>query len=287
MPHLDAWSNATFGPHADAAEASYWLAALGITDLADRKPAQMSGGQRQRVGLARAFSCGADVVLLDEPFTGLDAPARAELLRQLRALQLGAGLSSVLVTHDFSEAALLADEVVVVSSGQALQVGPLPEVFRRPASPEVARLLGIANVFSGAAASPTSVATGPLVVPTGSHGVPVGQPLSWCVRPEDVSVSALPSEGAQPARLVDVVDLGHRLLATLAVAGGTILEAELDTPSELALDSTILPGPNTSEDSQVWPAAGSSCWTSLRKEAVLVWPGGPKTAAGTGTGGGG
>jgi molybdate transport system permease protein len=284
MPHLDAWSNATFGPHADAAAASYWLTALGIMDLANRRPAQMSGGQRQRVGLARAFSCGADVVLLDEPFTGLDAPARAELLRQLRALQLGAGLSSVLVTHDFSEAALLADEVVVVSGGQALQVGPLPLVFRRPASPEVARLLGLANVFKGLAASPTSVATGPLVVSTGPHGVPVGRPLSWCVRPEHVSVSALKSEGAQPARVVDVVDLGHHLLATLAVAGETTLEAELDTPWGPSRYNERLPVPRAHDGAPAWPVRGSSCWASVLREAVLVWPGVEGTATGAGTG---
>lgn len=290
MPHLDAWSNATFGPHADAAAASYWLTALGIMELADRRPAQMSGGQRQRVGLARAFSCGADVVLLDEPFTGLDAPARAELLRQLRALQQSAGLSSVLVTHDFSEAALLADEVVVVSSGQALQVGPLPLVFRRPASPEVARLLGLANVFNGLAASPTSVATGALVVPTSPHGVPVGQPLSWCVRPEHVSISALPSKGAQAARVLDVVDLGHRALATLAVAGGTTLEAELDTPWGPARYNERLPVPSAHEGVPAWAARGSSCWASVLREAVLVWPGGEGTAtepSGSEAGGGG
>ena len=253
MPHLDAWSNATFGPRADPRAAAYWLAALGISNLAGRPPAQMSGGQRQRVNLARAFSCHADVVLLDEPFTGLDAPARAELLRQLRALQREAGLSSVLVTHDFSEAALLADEVVVVAGGQALQAGALPEVFRRPASPEVARILGLANVFGGVAASPTSVATGPLVVATTPHGVPTGLPLSWCVRPEHISLAATGTGAAQPARVVDVAELGHRALATLALAGGKTLQAELDGPA--------------------WPPPGSDCWARIPPDAVLVWPG--------------
>lgn len=260
MPHLDAWSNATFGPYADADAARYWLGALGIADLAGRRPAQMSGGQRQRVSIARAFSCHADVVLLDEPFTGLDAPVRAELLRRLRVLQRDAGLSIVVVTHDFAEAALLADEVVVMSGGRALQAGPLPEVFRRPASPEVARLLGLANVFSGLAISPTSVATGALVVPTTAHGVPVGEALSWCVRPEHLLVSALPQEGALPARLVDVVDLGHRALGTLGFADGTVLEAELDPPE------------GSAGKERAWPAPGASCWAYIPRESVLVWP---------------
>jgi ABC-type Fe3+/spermidine/putrescine transport system ATPase subunit/ABC-type sulfate transport system permease component len=259
MPHLDAWENIMIGPHANAGAAAYWMEALGIAELARRKPAQMSGGQRQRVNLARAFSCLPEVVLLDEPFTGLDAPARTDLLAELRRLQREAGFSSVIVTHDFSEAALLADEVLVISGGRALQSGPLSQVFDRPTSPEVARILGLANVFGGTAASPREVATGRVVLATGPHGVPAGEPVSWCVRPEHVLISARELDRALLARLDDVAVLGARAFATVTLAGGTDHH-----PVMLQVEVAGL--------RRRWPPAGSPCWVEIPPEAVLVWP---------------
>jgi ABC-type sulfate/molybdate transport systems ATPase subunit len=86
------------------------------------------------------------VVLLDEPFSALDAPVRAELRRELRRLQREVNLSTVLVTHDPEEAAMLADEIMVVSDGQVLQSGSCRDVYQRPASVEIGRLLGIDNL---------------------------------------------------------------------------------------------------------------------------------------------
>jgi molybdate transport system permease protein len=128
---------------ADVGLGSWWLKTLGLDGLEDRLPHQLSGGQRQRVSLAQAFSRSPRLVLLDEPFSALDAPVREELRRELRRLQRDAGLSTVLVTHDPQEAAFLADEIVVIADGQILQSGPSREVYHRPASPTVARLLGI------------------------------------------------------------------------------------------------------------------------------------------------
>jgi molybdate transport system ATP-binding protein/molybdate transport system permease protein len=256
MPHLHAWDNVTLGPHADPAAAADWMAALGIADLAARRPGEMSGGQRQRVSLARAFSCHPDVVMLDEPFTGLDAPARTGLLQELRRLQRESGLSSVLVTHDFTEAALLADEVVVISSGELLQAGRLLEVFAAPASPEVARILGYTNIHAGAARSRTSLTTGQLVLTTGHHGIAPGEGVVWCVRPERVHLTLQPSDGACPARLVDVADLGTRMQATVELSGGIRLQAEIGS------DSFAVP-----------PLPASPCWVRIPPDAVLVWAG--------------
>ena len=101
------------------------------------------------MALARALAFQPRLVLLDEPFSALDAPVRDELRRELRRLQREAGLSTVLVTHDPEEAALLADEILVIDEGRLLQAGPRAEVFNRPASPQVARLLGIPNLGYG------------------------------------------------------------------------------------------------------------------------------------------
>jgi ABC-type sulfate/molybdate transport systems ATPase subunit len=113
----------TFGVRADPARAAWWLDTLHLNDLTDRYPEQLSGGQRQRVSLARALAGGPGVLLLDEPFSALDAPVRDELRRELRRLQREAGLSTVLVTHDPEEAAILEDEILIVANGQVLQAG--------------------------------------------------------------------------------------------------------------------------------------------------------------------
>jgi molybdate transport system permease protein len=122
MPGRTVWQQAVFGVDADPARAAWWLQTLHLDGLLDRLPEQLSGGQRQRVSLARALAGDPRVVLLDEPFSALDAPVRAELRRELRRLQREVNLSTVLVTHDPEEAAMLADEIMVVSDGQVLQL---------------------------------------------------------------------------------------------------------------------------------------------------------------------
>jgi len=251
VPHLSAWENATLGPYADPHLAAWWLAALGLQGLEGYLPSQLSGGQRQRVALARAFSCHPSVVLLDEPFSGLDAPQRAQLQGQLRRLQLQAGLSSVLVTHDASEAAMLADEVLVMAAGRLLQAGPLLDVVRRPATPEVAAVLGARNFFNGVAASARSVRAHGAVIATAHHGLEAGTPLCWSIRPEHVRLVAPGTPGAWPAKALDVVDLGASCLATVQLDAG--LELEAQAPALAA-------GP------------GERCWAQLPPEAILVWP---------------
>ncbi|MGH9104844.1 MAG: ATP-binding cassette domain-containing protein [Acidimicrobiales bacterium] len=257
LPDRSAWDNVMLGPYAEAGMAAYWLAALGIARLAGRLPSQLSGGQRQRVALARALSCRPALVLMDEPFSGLDAPVRDGLVRELRHLQLEAALSSVLVTQDFDEAALLADEVMVISGGAMLQAGPVPEVFAHPASPEVARLLGVRNVLAGEAGSEASVRTGQLLVGTAHHGLPAGTALTWCARPDQISVAESPGAEAHRARVDDVADLGTRRLVVLSLGGVAALEAELPAAT-----------------SPSWPRPGATCWVSLPPEAVQVWAAG-------------
>ena len=145
-PHLTVWQHLLFAEGATPGRAAYWLDHLHLDGLQDRYPDQISGGQRQRVALAQALCRSPELLLLDEPFSALDAPVRFELRRELRRLQHETGLATVLVTHDPEEAAFLADEVIVISDGRALQSGSTRDLFTRPSSPEVARLLGVANL---------------------------------------------------------------------------------------------------------------------------------------------
>jgi molybdate transport system ATP-binding protein len=150
FPHLSALENVAFGPRAQGvprsearAAASKWLDRMRIGDLAERRPRELSGGQAQRVAIARALAQGPDLLLLDEPFAGLDvgvaAGLRIELTRHLASYD---GIT-LLVTHDAIDALTLADRVVVIDDGEVAQVGTPGEVAARPRTDHVARLVGL------------------------------------------------------------------------------------------------------------------------------------------------
>jgi ABC-type Fe3+/spermidine/putrescine transport system ATPase subunit/ABC-type sulfate transport system permease component len=205
FPHLTVRQQVLFGRDADEALASYWLDRLGIGGLEDRLPHQLSGGQRQRVALVQALCRRPEVLLLDEPFSALDAPVREALRFDLRRLQREAGLSTVLVTHDPEEAALLAEEVIVLGHGQVLHAGKCVDVMTHPASAEVARLVGIQNVHSGRVESPGVVRAGGVDLALDSGALASGTEVLWCVRPEEVRLSDV---GSYPATVTDAAILG-------------------------------------------------------------------------------
>ena len=151
FPHLTAIENVAIA--ADATRAAAWFEALfarmGLTGLQHRRPAQLSGGQQQRVALARALAREPQVLLLDEPFSAVDAPSRQTLYRELAALRQSVAIPMVLVTHDLNEARRLADRVVILDAGESLQVGSPAHVFASPRNARVAALVGIQNHFQG------------------------------------------------------------------------------------------------------------------------------------------
>ncbi|MFC8043994.1 ABC transporter ATP-binding protein [Nocardia sp. NPDC057353] len=167
--HLSALENVAFGPRARGvpraearARAAARLAAVGLAELADRRPRALSGGQAQRVALARALATDPEVLLLDEPLAALDAGTRVRVRADL-ARHLGAYPGhTVLVTHDPLDAMMLADRLVILEHGRVVQQGPPAEVARRPRSDYVAELVGL-NLYRG-------VATGTEVLVAGSGG---------------------------------------------------------------------------------------------------------------------
>ena len=149
-------------PRAAARErAAPWLDRLGIAHLADRDARTLSGGEAQRTCLARALALGPRVLLLDEPFTGLDATTRGDLVADLAAALAGQPTATVLVTHDPDEAAALADDIAVLVAGQIRRHGPTPEVFDDPRDLDTARLLGFTNIVGTRAARPEHTRLGP------------------------------------------------------------------------------------------------------------------------------
>ncbi|MBC7470367.1 MAG: ABC transporter ATP-binding protein [Ramlibacter sp.] len=151
FPHLTALENVAIGARAAGAGPRFdsLFERLGLRGLEQRRPAQLSGGQQQRVALARALAGGPQVLLLDEPFSAVDAPARQALYRELATLRQGLATPIVLVTHDLSEARRLADRVVILDAGHSLQSGTPAHVFASPRNARVAELIGIQNHFQG------------------------------------------------------------------------------------------------------------------------------------------
>ncbi len=231
FPHLTVWRQLTFGVGADPGLAAHWLARLGLGGLENRLPDELSGGQRQRVALAQALARAPRLLLLDEPFAALDAPVRGELRRELRRLQQETAIASVIVTHDAEEAALLAEEILVLIDGRIVQAGLRREVFDRPRSPQVARLLGIPNLLSGQVKEEGRIICGEIEFPaaTGVHAA--GAHVFWRVAPELVRIG---SAGLLEASIEEVLDLGTTTEVALRVGPDLILRARDPSAPPLA-----------------------------------------------------
>jgi ABC-type Fe3+/spermidine/putrescine transport system ATPase subunit/ABC-type sulfate transport system permease component len=247
FPHLDVARQVRFGVGASDELARRWLHTLRLDGLEARRPSELSGGQRQRVALAQALARAPDLLLLDEPFSALDAPIRAELSHELRRLQLATGMSTVLVTHDPEEAALLADEIVVLEAGAVAQAGSRQEVFGAPASPTVAGLLGIGNLNRARVVGRGILASGGVRVAADTGTLPAGGAAWWCIRPERIVVGA----GPIIATVRDVIDLGSRIELLLDAAG---LELRASGPPEDVRPGAVVPLDLPADSVLVWPA---------------------------------
>jgi molybdate transport system permease protein len=201
------------------------------------------------VALVQALCRRPDVLLLDEPFSALDAAVRDGLRFDLRRLQRQAGLSTVLVTHDPEEAALLADEVIVLGRGHVLQAGLCAEVMTRPASAEVARLVGIHNVHPGRVLAPGLVRVGRVDLDLDTGAVAAGTEVLWCIRPEEVRLSEV---GTYRATVIDAAILG------------AVVEFVV------RLDDAGLALRVRASRSVMFPP-GAHCGVDIARESVSVW----------------
>ncbi|OAJ62275.1 molybdenum ABC transporter permease [Paraburkholderia ginsengiterrae] len=255
FPHMTVARQLAFPVDADPASARYWLDHLGLAQLVGRLPHQLSFGQRQRVALARALTRHSELLLFDEPFAALDTPRRRRLQQSLRALQREIAAVTIIVTHDPDEAALLADEVLVVEQGRVLQAGFIDAVFERPVSIRVAGLLGLHNVGEGVMNAPGQLEIAEaLVVGTNASGfdLAAGVPVMWRVSSHAIVITP---DGAY-AGMIDAVELrrGERYVR-VNIAG-------------IRFDIA-------SEDARL--REGAPCRVEIRASGVAVWQaGGPQ-----------
>jgi molybdate transport system ATP-binding protein len=226
FPHLDVTANVGFGLSGLSRKErtlriDQVLELVGLQAERHAHPRQLSGGQQQRVALARAIAPNPRLLLLDEPFSALDAPVRTQMRQELLRLRDELKLNIVLVTHDLAEAYMLADQIAVLSAGHVLQAGPREDVYQRPLSGEAARLMGIRNVMPGVAQPDGHVQLGPLRL-AACHQLASGAVVLAAIRAEDIKIlrkTTAPQEG--PGTVLDghfVGEQAHGLGYTLRFA---------------------------------------------------------------------
>lgn len=269
FPHMTVARNVGFGPSAAglgrtqvAERVAYWLAAVGVADLADRMPAHLSGGQAQRVAIARALATEPDVLLLDEPFAALDIDVAQQMRILVRSLLAARQGGTILVTHDLVDVLSLADDVMVLEQGRVVDAGPTRSVLARPGSRFTAALSGI-NLFVGEFGDDGAVIDGDGRRIVGDvvadEPPPVGAAAAAAFSPRAVAVYLDAPHGSPrtvlDARVLDVTPRGdHALVRT--DCGGQTLDAEVTwaAAADLAL------------------AAGSPVHLVVKASEVSVYP---------------
>ncbi|HEX8341777.1 MAG TPA: ATP-binding cassette domain-containing protein [Tepidisphaeraceae bacterium] len=262
FPHMTVAANVGYALHGEPRAArrrrvEEMLDVLQLSGLGARYPRELSGGQQQRVALARAVVRRPRLLLLDEPLSALDAPARGQLRRELRRMLSALAVPCFVVTHDRLEAMSLGDFAVVIDDGAVRQSGPLGEVFSRPADAGVARMVGVETVTPARVIEThdglATLAVGTARVIAVSALLP-GAEAILCVRGEDVTLQLAPLPGVSarnqlPGRVTSIhpegpllridLDCGFPLVAlitksageTLSLYAGMNVTAQVKAPS--------------------------------------------------------
>jgi iron(III) transport system ATP-binding protein len=235
FPHMTVAANIAYGiPRAPDRDrrVDELLDVVGLRGYGTRMPHELSGGQQQRVALARALAPRPTVVLLDEPFSNLDAGLRARLRGEVRAILRRAEATAIFVTHDQDEALSLADQVAVMWEGRIIQRAAPEELYHSPSTRDVAAFLGEANFLPGDAAG-TTVATelGPLITTAAAAGR-----VDALVRPEAVRFAVDPDSSIA---ISDMEYYGHDRMYTVTLASGTPLKCRIAGESPIRVGDRV------------------------------------------------
>lgn len=210
-PHMKVFSNVVYGLKLQKLSkqniqerAQQVLGLVGLNGLEDRYPAQLSGGQQQRVALARALVGNPKVLLLDEPLSNLDAKLREKMRFEIKSLVRRMGITSVYVTHDQAEAMVISDRIVVMESGDVVQIGTAQEIYNKPANRFVADFIGTMNFMSGEVTDViqntnrvyvrTEFTSKLLCITSDITEIIPGKKVYASIRPEDVEIFTEPPE---------------------------------------------------------------------------------------------
>ncbi|BBX73439.1 sulfate/molybdate ABC transporter ATP-binding protein [Mycobacterium shinjukuense] len=274
FPHLSVAANVAFGPCSrrgmfrsgrarEKRSALRWLREVDAEQLADRKPRRLSGGQARRVAIARALAADPEVLLLDEPLTGLDVAAAAAVRAVLRSVVSSSGCAAVLVTHDLLDVFTLADRVLVLEAGKVTEIGPVADVLAAPRSHFGARIAGV-NLVGGTIGPDGHLHTGSGQYWQGTAGEPLtaGQHAVAVFAPAAVAVYRDPPRGS-PRNTVRVT------LAELHARGPDVQLRGQDQPDG-APGLTARVTAEAAAELQLTP--GASVWFSVKAHEVALHP---------------
>jgi iron(III) transport system ATP-binding protein len=219
FPHLSVIGNVGFGLARDERSvAQEQIELVGLTGLEHRYPHQLSGGQQQRVALARALAIRPTIVLLDEPFSSLDAALRAELGRDVARILTLAEATTVLVTHDQDEALALADQIAVLRRGRVLARADPRSLYRDPPGLLAAKSIGEANILAAVVhREQAHCALGTVHLRVEEQARADG-PVRLLLRPEQLALHLRPANGTVPATVIGLRYHGHEGLAQLELS---------------------------------------------------------------------
>ena len=236
FPHMPVSANVAFGlemrglpRHECQRRVAHLLDLVHLSDLAGRYPRELSGGQRQRVAIARALVIEPPVLLLDEPLSNLDAKLREGLQFELRRLQRKLGTTTLMVTHDQSEALSISDRVVVMHGGRIQQVDAPHRLYEHPQSRFISGFVGKTNWLAATVRAGTAdVAGGVRLALPADAGVAEGQSITLVLRPEKLRLAAA-GAGRLPARVTERFFLGAQWLYRVQC---TLGDLEVATPND-------------------------------------------------------
>ena len=223
FPHLSVLENVMFGlGRNERSRAMEMLRLVDLQPLAGRRPFELSGGQQQRVALARALAPSPRILVLDEPFGGLDAALRVRLREEVRQILRTTGTTAMLVTHDQEEALSIADQVSVMYAGRILQTGSPREVYERPGRREVAQLIGDSHLVA------SQISGGRVATPFGALRVAAGDgPCLVRIQTEDLTVAEDGASGVIAATHF----YGHDVVDEVRLEDGQHFRVRLLRPS--------------------------------------------------------
>jgi putative spermidine/putrescine transport system ATP-binding protein len=235
-PHMTVFGNIAFGLRLRRLSASEIrskvataLELVGLKDMDKRRPDELSGGQQQRVAIARALVLEPKILLMDEPFSSLDAHLRVRLRDEIYAIQRRLAITTIFVTHDQEEALTLADRIAVLNAGRIEQVGRPSEIYDHPGTAFVAGFLGTMNLIEGA------VAGGRFEI--GAIHLPVRAPdgpATLAIRAEDITLTAAMGDGTLAGAVRRLVDLGAFRMVQLDLGDGVPIKMRLPKGRDIA-----------------------------------------------------
>ncbi|SEO20534.1 putative spermidine/putrescine transport system ATP-binding protein [Halogranum amylolyticum] len=251
FPHMTVRENIAYGlkmhgyEKADVQErVEESLELVDMPDHGDHVPGELSGGQQQRVSLARALAYEPDILLLDEPLTGLDRVLREEMRGWLNRIQREVGVTTLYVTHDQEDALSMSDTVIVLDDGRDQQIDSPERIYESPANEFVAEFVGKSTQFTGT----VTQENGHTIVQNGTKSIELtesdltdGETVSVFIRPEDIEVGLeqIGADNEFSGTLTDIANLGNRAEVTVTLDDGTTALAHTSRFPEMTVGDTV------------------------------------------------